>query len=93
VAVAPDTAVWSHAGKPPVPIRWVLMRAPHNSCESQALLSTNVAQTPEPILPWFIRRWSMEGTREAARAQLGLETQRPWHARARARTTPALLSL
>ena len=28
VAVAPDTAVWSHAGKPPVPIRWVLVRDP-----------------------------------------------------------------
>jgi DDE superfamily endonuclease len=93
VEVATDTAVWYHAGKPPGPIRWVLIRDPHKSCESQALLSTNLDQTPEPILTWCIRRWTMEVTREEARAHLGLETQRPWHARAMARTTPAVLSL
>jgi hypothetical protein len=93
VAVATDTAVWDHAGKPPVPSRWVLMRDPPTSCESQAWLSTNLDQTPEPILPWCIRRWTMEVTREEARAHLGLETQRPWHARAMARTTPALVRL
>ena len=91
--VATDTAVWYHAGKPPVPIRWVLIRDPHQSFESQALLSTNLDQTPEPILTWFIRRWTMEVTLEEAWAHLGLETQRQWHARAMARTTPALLSL
>lgn len=26
VEVATDTALWYHAGKPPVPIRWVLVR-------------------------------------------------------------------
>jgi hypothetical protein len=93
VEVATDTAVWSHAGKPPGPIRWVLMRDPHQSFESQALRSTNLDQTPEPILTWCIRRWTMEVTREAARAHLGLETPRQWHARARARTTPAWLRL
>jgi hypothetical protein len=91
--VATDTAVWYHAGKPPGPIRWVLRRDPHTSVASQALLSTNVDQTPEQILTWCIRRWSMDVTREDARAHLGLETQRPWHARALARTTPAWLSL
>jgi hypothetical protein len=35
----------------------------------------------------------MEVTVEEARAHLGMETQRPWNARAMARTTPALLSL
>jgi hypothetical protein len=93
VEVATDTAVWYHAGKPPVPIRWVLMRDPHQSFEAQALLSTNLDQTPEQILTWVIRRWTMEVTLEEARAHLGLETQRQWHARAIARTTPALLSL
>ena len=28
VEVAMDTAVWYHAGKPPVAIRWVLIRDP-----------------------------------------------------------------
>jgi hypothetical protein len=35
VEVATDTAVWYHAGKPPVPIRWVLIRDPHKSFESR----------------------------------------------------------
>jgi len=93
VKVATDTAVWYHSGTPPVPIRWVLIRDPHKSFEPQALLSTNLDQTPEQILTWFIRRWTMEVTLEEARAHLGLETQRQWNARAIARTTPTLLSL
>jgi hypothetical protein len=56
-------------------------------------LSTHLAYTPEQILPWFVRRWTLEVTCEEARAHLGMETQRPWHDRAIARTTPALLSL
>ena len=43
VEVATDTAVWYHTGKPPVAIRWVLLRDPHARCKPQALLSTNVA--------------------------------------------------
>src|SRR5262245_63526069 len=38
-----------------------------------------------------VRRWTREGTCEAARAHLGMETQRQGHARARARTPPAQL--
>jgi hypothetical protein len=93
VEVATDTAVWYHTGKPPVAIRWVLIRDPQEDFKPQALLSTNLAYTPEQILPWFVRRWTMEGTFEEARAHLGMETQRQWNDRAIARTTPALLSL
>jgi DDE superfamily endonuclease len=93
VEVATDTAVWSHAGKPPVAIRWVLMRDPHERCKPQALLSTHLEHTCEQMLAWFVRRWSMEVTFEDARAHLGMETQRQWNDRAIARTTPALLSL
>ena len=70
-----------------------LIRDPHKCFEPQAWLSTTLNHPPEPILPWFIRRWTIEVTLEEARAHLGLETQRQWHARAIARTTPALLSL
>jgi hypothetical protein len=35
VEVCPDTAVWYHSGLPPVPIRWVLIRDPHNEFEPQ----------------------------------------------------------
>ena len=93
VDVATDTAVWYHAGKPPVAIRWVLMRDPQERFKPQALLSTNLAHTCEQMLTWFVRRWTMEVTFEEARAHLGMETQRQWNDRAIARTTPALLSL
>jgi DDE superfamily endonuclease len=93
VEVATDTAVWYHTGKPPVALRWVLIRDPHERFKPQALLSTNLAYMPAQILPWFVRRWTMEVTFEEARAHLGMETQRQWNDRAIARTTPALLSL
>jgi hypothetical protein len=93
VEVATDIAVWYHTGNPPVAIRWVLIRDPQKAFKPQALLSTNLHHTPEQMLPWFVRRWTMEVTFEEARAHLGMETQRQWSDRAIARTTPALLSL
>jgi len=93
VEVATDTAVWYHSGKPPVAIRWVLIRDPQERFNPQALLSTNLDHTPEQMLPWFVRRWTIEGTFEEARAHLGMETQRQWNDQAIARATPALLSL
>jgi hypothetical protein len=93
VDVATDTAVWYHSGKPPVAIRWVLIRDPHERCKPQALLSTNLEHTSAQMLTWFVRRWTMEVTCEEARAHLGMETQRQWNDRAIARATPALLSL
>jgi hypothetical protein len=41
VEVATDTAVWYHTGKPPVALRWVLMRDPQKCFKPQALLATN----------------------------------------------------
>jgi DDE superfamily endonuclease len=93
VEVTTDTAVWYHTGKPPVVIRWVLIRDPHKRFKPQALLSTNLEHPPEQMLTWLVQRWTMEVTFEEARAHLGMETQRQWNERAIARTTPALLSL
>src|SRR5262244_2948141 len=93
VEVATDTAIWYHAGKPPVAIRWVLIRDPQARFKPQALLSTHLEYTCAQMLTWFVRRWTMEVTWEEARAHLGMETQRQWNDRAIARTTPALLSL
>jgi DDE superfamily endonuclease len=93
VDVATDTAVWYHTGKPPVAIRWVLIRDPQKCFKPQALLATHREQTCAQILAWFVRRWTMEVTWEEARAHLGMETQRQWNDQAIARTTPALLSL
>jgi hypothetical protein len=87
------TAVWYHTGKPPVPIRWVVIRDPLQQYESVALLCTNLTYAPEQIIEWFVRRWSIEVTFEESRAHLGVETQRQWSDLAILRTTPALLGL
>ena len=71
----------------------MLIRHPDRCFEPQAVRSPTLDHTPEQMLPWFIRRWTMAVTREEARAPLGMETPRPWKERAMARTTPALLSL
>lgn len=88
-----NTAVWYHAGKPPAPIRWVLLRDPLGEYEPMALLSTTLSYSPLQITVWFVGRWQFETTFEEVRAHLGVETQRQWSAKAIARTTPALLGL
>jgi DDE superfamily endonuclease len=93
VEVCTDTAVWYHAGLPPVTIRWVLIRDPQDAFEPQALMTTHLAHPPSQMLEWFIRRWRMEVTFEEARAHLGIETQRQWNDWAIGRTTPALFGL
>jgi DDE superfamily endonuclease len=93
VEVCTDTAVWYHAGLPPVTIRWVLIRDPQDAFEPQALMTTCLTHTPSQMLAWFVRRWRMEVTFEEARAHLGIETQRQWNDWAIGRTTPALFGL
>ena len=90
---ASDMAVWHHAGRAPVPFRWLLVRDPAQSQEPQALLSTDPVLAPPQLLTWYLRRWSMEVTFQAVRTYLGVETQRQWTHRAILRTTPALLGL
>ena len=93
VELTSQTAVWYHTGKPPVPIRWVLVRDPQGEFESQALLCTDLAVTPAQILEWFVLRWQLEVTFQEVRSHLGVETQRQWSDRAIARTTPVLMGL
>ena len=93
VEFSSQTALWYHAGKPPVPIRWVLIRDPLKQFDSQALLCTDTAVVPVQIIEWFVLRWQIEVTFQEARAHLGVETQRQWSDRAIARTTPILLGL
>ena len=93
VEVCTATALWYHAGKVPVELRWVLLRDPQGKFATQALLSTNLDHTPQQILAWFVRRWTLEVTFEEARAHLGIETQRQCSDRAIARTTPLLFGL
>jgi hypothetical protein len=93
VELVSATAVWYHSGRPPLPIRWVLVRDPQGKFAPQVLLCTALTAEPGQILEWFVLRWRLEVTWQEARAHLGLETQRQWNTLAIARTTPALLGL
>lgn len=93
VEITGGTAVWYHTGKPPVALRWVLIRDPHGRFQPQALLATDLNLEAEQIVAAFVRRWSMETTFEEAHAHLGLEGQRQWSDRAIARSTPVRLAL
>ena len=93
VELTSQTAVWYRSGKPPVPLRWVLVRDPQSEFATQALLCTDRAVDPAQILEWFVLRWQMEVNFQEVRAHLGVETQRQWSDRAIARTTPILMGL
>jgi hypothetical protein len=91
--IVSGTGVWYHTGKPPLPIRWVLLRDPQGKFKPQALLCTDQQAKPVQILQWFVMRWQLEVTLHEVRTHLGVETQRQWSDLAIARTTPALLGL
>jgi hypothetical protein len=91
--VATGTAIWYHSGKPPVSIRWVLLRDPEGKLQTSALLSTDLSLSCEQIIAYFVRRWAIEVTFGEVRAHLGVETQRQWSVKAIARSTPVLLGL
>lgn len=93
IEITSGTAVWYHAGKPALPIRWVLIRDPQGKFRSQALLCTDLTAEPVQIVKWFVMRWQVEVTFQEVRTHLGVETQRQWSDLAIARTTPALLGL
>lgn len=93
IEVCTRTAVWYHTGLPPVPIRWVLIRDPQERFDPQALLCTDLQQSPLTIVSWFVRRWQVEVTFQEVRKNLAVESQRQWSPRAIARTTPCLLAL
>jgi hypothetical protein len=93
VELASGRAVWYHAGKIPVPLRWVLVRDPQGEFETRALLCTDERKSPREIVELYTRRWQVEVTFEEVRAHLGVETQRQWNNQAITRTTPVLLGL
>src|SRR5262249_48196948 len=68
---------WSSTGIPPVPIRWVLIRAPRDprgTFRTQALLCTDLDAESLQILSWFVRRWQREVTFHEVRPPLAAET-------------------
>ena len=93
VELTSQTAVWHRSGKPPVLIRWVLIRDPQGAFDSQALLCTDPSTAQAQILQWFVLRWQLEVTFQEAWTHLGMETQRQWSDLAIACTTPILLGI
>ena len=72
IEIVSRTAVCYHAGLPPAPIRWVLVRDPSDQREPQAFLSTNLDDTPAEILGCFVSRWRVETTFQEVRRHLGV---------------------
>jgi len=93
IEITSKTAVWFHSGKPPLPIRWVIVRDPKKIFKTQALLCTDINLSAEQIIEWFVRRWQVEVTFHEVRTHLGVETQRQWADLSILRITPALLGL
>ena len=93
IEIASQTAVWFHSGKPPLPIRWVIVRDPKNIFKTRALLCTDINLSTQQIIAWFVRRWQVEVTFHEVRTHLGVETQRQWADLSILRNTPALLGL
>ena len=93
VELTSQRAVWYRSGKPPVLLRWVLIRDPQGIFAPQALLCTDPSADPIQILEWFVLRWQLEVTFQEVRTHLGMETQRQWSDLAITRTTPVLLGL
>lgn len=93
IEITSKTAVWFHSGKPPLPIRWVILRDPKKIFKTQALLCTDINVSAVQIIEWFVRRWQVEVTFHEVRTHLGVETQRQWADLSILRVTPALLGL
>ncbi len=97
VEVLSRTALWYNSGLPAVPLRWVLIRDPQQTFETQALLCTDLDADldadPERIISWFVRRWQMEPSFQEVRQRLGFKTQRHCSDKAIERTAPAMLAL
>lgn len=87
------TGLWRRPGYDPVAIRYLITRDPEGSLRDEVFACTDLNASPEQIIQWVVRRWSVEVTFEEARAHLGMETQRQWSDLAIARTTPCLLGL
>ncbi|EAY27113.1 hypothetical protein M23134_08387 [Microscilla marina ATCC 23134] len=91
--VTTGTALWYRAGKPVVPLRWVLLCDPDQKLEPRAILCTDLELDLKKVITYYVRRWSVEVTFEEVRKHLGVETQRQWSNKAIDRATPVLLGV
>ena len=66
VELTSQTAVWYRSGKPPVPLRWVLVGTHRVEFTPQALLCTDPSADPTQM-EWFVLRWQLEVTFQVRR--------------------------
>ena len=85
--------LWYHAGVPPMKLRIVLVKTPDGKNVAETFFSTDVSNSPEQIITWFVLHWNIEVTFEEIRSHLGVETQCQWSDKAIQRTTPLLMGL
>ena len=57
-----------------MPIKWVVVRDPAVELCTEAFFATDLTESEQQILNWFVLRWNVETKFEEMRAQLGLET-------------------
>lgn len=93
IEIVTGVSLWHRRGMDPVPLRWVLIRCPEDSFESEAFFCSDPNVSARQIILWFIARWNIEVTFEELRAHLGFETQRQWSDKAIERTTPCLFGI
>ena len=62
VAITSQRALRYRTGKPPLPIRWVLVQDASGQFPPQALLDTDPATDPFQGVQWFVIRWQLEVT-------------------------------
>ena len=91
--IATGTALWYRAGKPLVPIRWVLARGPEGELGPMAIACTGLEMGAVQIVEQYLKRWQVEVAFEEARAHLGAGAQRQWPGLSTLRSAPCLMAL
>ena len=64
-----------------------------NRCKPLGFLSTDLKLEARQVVVYYMRRWALESTFQAARLCLGIDGQRQWQDLAVSRTTPCRLGL
>ena len=86
-------ALWYRTGKPPIPLKWVIIRDPNGLLDPVAIQCTDLNLSAIQIVKHYLKRWQVEVTFEELRTHLGVETQRQWADLSIQRTTPTLMAL
>lgn len=93
VGLVSGTGHWYKGGQGLVEVRWVFVHPLDGRHRDEYFYTTDVSLSPEQIVGYYTRRWSIETTFQEIREHLGFETTRQWAAKSVLRTGPWLLGL